>query len=168
MRIFLIGFMGSGKTTIGKKLADFMQYSFIDLDEQIVQHENCEISQIFSQKGEDYFRTLEHKMLHEVLREDHVVVAAGGGTPCFFDNMKLMTEGSITVYLKADENTLKKRLKCDPGSRPLLPDLEVDPERFNNFFVQREPYYERAQLILDDYDELEISELAGRIISHHV
>ncbi|GAB4134100.1 MAG: shikimate kinase [Bacteroidia bacterium] len=120
MRIFLIGFMGAGKTSIGSELASVMGLKFIDLDQQIEAKYGKDIPSIFSTDGEEHFRDLERQTLNELLESDNYVLACGGGTPCFFDNMDKMNEAGITIYLKWSTDSLTERLLQDADKRPLL------------------------------------------------
>jgi shikimate kinase len=100
MLIFLIGFMGSGKTSIGKKLAKKMKYAFLDLDQEIEKQENLSISEIFEIHGEDYFRVLEKKVLVDLTQLSNTVVSCGGGTPCHYNNIELINNAGISIYLQ--------------------------------------------------------------------
>ena len=106
MRIFLIGFMGCGKTTLGKKLAKHLNFNFIDLDRFIENKTVKSINVIFDEKGEQYFRDLEKESLNEIYKMDNLVIATGGGTPCFSDNMQTMLEKGICIYLKMEAEDL--------------------------------------------------------------
>ena len=97
--IFLIGYMGVGKTTIGKQIAQGLGREFVDMDLFIENRYHKAVSGIFAEKGEDFFREIEHRILQEVAQFENTVIATGGGTPCFFDNMDLMNRTGITVYL---------------------------------------------------------------------
>ena len=108
-RIFLIGYMG-GKSTVGKQLAELLSLSFIDLDIYIQNRYRKTISDLIVEKGEAQFRIIEQKALADVAAFEDVLVATGGGTPCFFDNMELMNRAGITVYIKADAVELAARL----------------------------------------------------------
>ena len=119
-RIFLIGYMGSGKTTLGRAFSKEQKLTFIDLDWYIEERFHKTIQQIFAERGENGFRELERRMLHEVADFEDVVIAAGGGTPCFFDNMDFMNEHGVTVLLEAKPSTLFNRLKVAKSQRPLL------------------------------------------------
>lgn len=120
-RIFLIGYMGSGKTTIGKLVAERMGYSFIDMDHHIEASQFKTVSQIFAELGEDGFRELERKCLREVSEFEDVIIATGGGAPCFFDNAEYMNRHGMTIYLKLSVEELAKRLEIIGFSqRPLL------------------------------------------------
>src|SRR5690554_5346297 len=105
-RYFLVGYMGSGKTTLGKKLATSLSLSFVDLDLYIESKYFKTIAQLFEEKGEDEFRVIEKNSLREVCEFENVVISTGGGTPCFFDNMQLMNEKGNTIYLKQSVDDL--------------------------------------------------------------
>lgn len=112
MNIYLVGFMGSGKTHTGQGLAAELNKPFIDLDTYISEKEKRTISAIFKENGAAYFRTIEHKYLNEISEKKQVIVALGGGTPCFYNNMNLINTTGISIYLKTDEKTLFER-KCE-------------------------------------------------------
>jgi Shikimate kinase len=146
-RIFLIGYMGSGKTTIGKLLANKMGYNFVDMDAHIEEKHFKTITQIFAEKGEDEFRRLEQKSLHEVAEFENVIIATGGGAPCFFDNMEYMNSHGLTIYLKLTPNELAERLELiGTSKRPLLAGKNsVELREFIAAgLAKREPYYEKA------------------------
>jgi len=124
MRVFLIGFMGSGKSVTGKTLAGMLELDFIDLDEEIIKQQKMTIAGIFKEKGEKAFRIIEHQALGEFLQKDKFVMACGGGTPCFFDNLQQMNESGITVYLHAEPEVLKSRLLSEKEKRPLLKNVK--------------------------------------------
>ena len=119
-RIFLVGYMGCGKTTLGRAFAKATGLSFIDLDWYIEERAHRTISQLFSEEGEEGFRRLERRMLHEVAEFEDVVVACGGGTPCFSDNMDYMEQAGTTVFLDASQDVLFRRLRIASAGRPLL------------------------------------------------
>jgi shikimate kinase len=149
MLVFLIGFMGSGKTTIGKKLANKLSLPFIDIDIEIETTEAMPINQIFISKGESYFREIEHKRLLELLHHKGAVIACGGGTPCFYNNMDLMNSYGKTVYIKLSPEGLYSRLNSNNQSRPLIKDLsETELKDFiKNKLSEREFYYQKSKLI---------------------
>ena len=118
-RIILIGYMGAGKTTVGKALAQDLQLPFYDLDWYIEERFRHTIPQIFAEKGEDGFRRVEQNVLHEVAEFEDVVISCGGGTPCFFDNMDYMNRQAMTVYLKASPDVLFQHLKMGKTERPI-------------------------------------------------
>lgn len=163
-RIILIGYMGAGKTTVGKQLADNLGLMFYDLDWYITSRMHRTVAQIFEESGEEGFRKVEHNMLHEVAEFENVVLSCGGGTPCFFDNMDYLNQQGETVYLKATPEVLYAHLKMGKTVRPLL--LNKTPEEVETFvkeqLAQREPYYLKAKHVLDvnlldSYDKIQTS-----------
>ena len=131
MKIFLIGFMGSGKTSIGKRLAKFLGFDFIDLDSVIETKEGKPISKIFMERGETAFRILEQEALQELVKETGVVVATGGGAPCHNNNLQFMNANGTTVYLRLDQEALLQRLTDAKLKRPLIKDLtDAELNRF--------------------------------------
>jgi shikimate kinase len=120
MRIFLIGFMGSGKSSMGAAISSDLGLRFIDLDKAIESKFGKDIPAIFATDGEKHFRELEQQTLQELLEEDDYVMACGGGTPCFFDNMDRMNEAGVTIYLKMSTDVLADRLQTETETRPLL------------------------------------------------
>jgi len=148
-RIFLIGFMGAGKTSIGKELSAKMNCSFVDLDLFIERRYHKSIRQIFDEKGEDAFREIEQKALREVAEFEDVVISTGGGTPCFHQNMQFMNEQGTTVYLQVSNAELIRRIKLNKSARPLLKDFADD--RLSRFveesIAKRSSFYEQARII---------------------
>lgn len=149
--LYLIGYMGTGKTTIGKLLAKELHLSFIDIDEFIENRYHKTIAGIFEEKGENGFREIEHRTLHEVSSFENVVVSTGGGLPCFFDNMDLLNRTGTTIYLRTSVNELVSRLTVEMQKRPLI--KGKNPEELRDFvetnLKKREVFYNQAQLILD-------------------
>jgi shikimate kinase len=147
--IFLIGFMGSGKTTLGRKLAARLGYMFMDLDHVFEAQEGMTIAEYFSKHGEDAFRKLESEVLKGNPYPGHAVVATGGGLPCFFDNMDWMNAHGKTVYIKLSPKTLADRLQNEKDERPLL--RERHGEALIQFIAEklaeREPFYNKANII---------------------
>ena len=138
--------MGSGKTTTGKKLADRLNCSFIDLDLLIEKKEKRTISTIFSDEGEKNFRKIERRVLLEIVKTDNIVVACGGGTPCYSDNMLFMKEKGQTVYLEMPADALINRLKNSYGERPLIKGKSKEELRnyISSTLAEREKYYQKA------------------------
>ena len=150
MRIFLIGFMGCGKTTLGKKLAKHLNYNFIDLDSYIEKTTNKTITEIFENKGENAFRNLEKESLMEVCKKDNLVIATGGGTPCFFDNMQKILDSGKAIYLKMEIEDLLERLETEKSQRPLIENKSA--KELDNFIrnklSEREYFYKKSNYIL--------------------
>jgi shikimate kinase len=147
--IFLIGYMGAGKTTIGKKLAKRLERPFVDTDRFIENRYHKKVSEIFAEKGEAFFREIEHNVLQEVAQFENTVISTGGGAPCFFDNMDLMNRTGTTVYLKVPVSGLAERLIVCRQKRPLIKDKTMDElERYISMNLnQRETWYNRAAII---------------------
>jgi len=152
-KIFLLGFMGSGKSTTGKKLALHLNWSFIDLDEKIEQTTGMEIRDIFSEKGEAFFRKIESDTLKGMASESNAVISTGGGTPCFGDNMDFMLRTGLTVYLRMTPARLKSRLAGTSEHRPLLKDIGKNglQEYITAKLAEREKWYSRAEIIVDGF-----------------
>lgn len=151
-RIFLIGFMGSGKTTFGKKLASLTDRPFYDLDEEITHKIGMCISDYFLKYGEDEFRKQEKEALHELARVQEGIIATGGGTPCFYDNMKWMKSKGITIYLNMPAKALLSRLSGkEREKRPLLQGKDDSQllTYINTTLTERDPYYQQADITLN-------------------
>ena len=163
-RIILVGYMGSGKTTVGKALSKETGLMFYDLDWYIESRMRKSVSQIFAERGEAAFRRMEYNMLHEVAEFEDVVISCGGGTPCFFDNMDYLNRQGDVVYLKATPEVLYRHLLMAKVERPLLKDKS--PEELTAYITghlaEREPFYARARYtldvtVLDEYDKIKLS-----------
>ena len=150
MRIFLTGYMGCGKSTIGRKVAAQMGINFIDLDKYIEERYFKSVPDIFAQEGEAAFRLKERQALLEVSEFEEIVVGTGGGAPCFFDNMQLMNQAGITIYLAPDNETLACRLLRSKTDRPLI--AGKSKEELLIFIQQalekRAPFYEQSKIII--------------------
>ena len=160
-RIIIIGYMGAGKTTVGRALAAELGIEFYDLDWYIESRMRKTVKQLFDEVGEEGFRKIEHNMLHEVAEFENVVVSCGGGTPCFFDNIGYMNSRAETVYLKATPEVLFEHLKMGRTVRPLL--LGKSPEEVRVFvreqLEKRERFYNQARhtfdvSLLDSFDKI--------------
>lgn len=150
-RIFLIGYMGAGKTTLGRALARELGLEFIDLDFFIEQRYHHSVSGLFALHGEEGFRRIEQQMLHEVGEFEDVIVACGGGTPCFFDNMDYMNAQGQTVFLDVDVETLFRRLRVATQQRPILRGKSEEELRafIGQALADRAPYYAQARYRFD-------------------
>jgi shikimate kinase len=165
MKIFLLGFMGSGKTHWGRQLSQKLSIPFFDLDEQIVNSEGKSINEIFEQEGEERFRLLEKDTLHIITESrDSMVMACGGGTPCYFNNIEYMNRSGATVWLDTPINVLFERLIKERKHRPLLRDLS--DEQVKAFIIKkfsdRKIYYEQAAIIINE-DPIQLDKLIEKI-----
>ena len=168
--IFLIGYMGAGKTVIGKSLSKSIYYNFYDLDNFIESMEKKKISEIFNNHNEVYFRKLENKYL-KILSEkkESKIISLGGGTPCFKNNIKIIdsTPNSIKIYLKASVDCLIKRLKDGKSKRPLISHIKSKKdlkEFISKHLFDRAYYYENADVKLN-VDNLKINEIVSLILN---
>lgn len=150
-RIILLGYMGAGKTTVGKVLSKELNMPFYDLDWYVESRMRKTIAALFAERGEEGFRKIEHNMLHEVAEFENVILSCGGGTPCFFDNIDYLNQQGDTVYLKATPEVLYQHLRIGRTERPLLKG-KTQEEMLNHIKVQlsqREPFYTQAKHVLD-------------------
>lgn len=157
MRIYLVGYMGCGKSTIGRKVAQLMGISFIDLDKFIEERSFKSVPKIFEEEGEAGFRERERAALIEVSQFEDVVVGTGGGAPTFGDNMRLMNEKGITIYIAPDVEVLANRLLKSRTERPLIVGKSRDEliEFINESLVKREPFYSQAKVIIRGENDLD-------------
>ena len=165
MKIFLIGFMGSGKTHWGKQLSEKLQLPFFDLDSVIEENEEKEITEIFAETGEEHFRLLEKDVLY-LLTESHesFVMATGGGTPCFFNNIDYMKRRGTTVWINCSVECLHSRLAKEKEKRPLISTIPDD--ELKNFIIKkfsdRKIFYQQAQVVINE-DDASLDTLIERI-----
>ena len=150
-RIILTGYMGAGKTTVGRALAKDIGLPFYDLDWYIESRMRKKVAEIFAERGEEGFRQMERNMLHEVAEFENVIVSCGGGTPCFFDNMDYMNQQGQVVWLRCEPDVLYKHLMMGKGDRPLL--KGKSPEELTAYIREqlayREQFYSKARYTLD-------------------
>jgi len=155
MKIFLIGFMGCGKTHWGRQLSQKLQIPFFDLDEKIEEREGSPITEIFSENGEEYFRLLEKDVLH-LLTESHetFVMATGGGTPCFYNSIDYLNDKGTTVWINCSVDCLFQRLKSEKEKRPLIRSITDEELRAQIIrrYATRKIYYRKAKLIITEDD----------------
>lgn len=165
MKIFLIGFMGCGKTHWGKLLSEKVELPFFDLDEKISEHEGKGIPEIFARLGEEYFRMLEKEVLHMITEShDSFIMACGGGTPCFFNNIDYMRKHGTTVWINCSAECLYQRLTKEKDSRPLIKNIPDDELRvfIKKKVANRKIFYQQAQLIINE-DDISIEKLVDKI-----
>ncbi len=159
MLIFLIGFMGCGKSYTAKHLQKLLHISAIDMDEEIVRQENRSIKEIFEDEGEAYFRKIEHKYIQALEPKMSYIISTGGGVPCFYNNMELMNDKGITLYLNRDKELNIQQLLKRKDRRPLIASL-TDEELstfYDNKLEERTPFYERALLHVGNADSASIA-----------
>lgn len=162
--IYIIGFMGSGKSTAGKKLSGVLGWTFIDIDRKIEEVAGKTIPQIFAGDGEDVFRKIESDVLNSINPGEGTIVSTGGGTPCHGNNMDLMLGTGLTVYLKMTPEQLTYRLLESTAVRPLIKNVSDEqlPEFIEKVLSVREKYYSRAEIIIDGIN-LDINRLISLI-----
>ncbi len=165
MKIYLIGFMGSGKTHWGRLLSEKLGVRFFDLDEEIVEQAGKPITEIFATTGEEHFRMLEKDILRHISdKHESFIMACGGGTPCYFNNIEFMNQAGTSVWINTPVETLFSRLVNQKSKRPLIRDLSDDQLRgfISKKFSDRRMYYEQAELVVDE-EPVELDKLIETI-----
>ena len=170
--IFLLGYMGAGKTVIGRSLSKKLGFKFYDLDNYIEQIEGKKVSEIFNEKNEVYFRKIENIYLQELSsKKEKKIISTGGGTPCFKNNLKIIqtSSNSISVYLKANIETLVNRLNLSIDKRPIISHLRNEDELkefITKHLFERSFYYEKSDVKIktDDIELKDIVKLIGELI----
>jgi shikimate kinase len=156
--------MAAGKSTIGKRLANKLNYSFVDLDTVIKISESASIEEIFQSKGEEYFRQVESKALRNFTNDENIILSTGGGTPCFHDNMEWMNKMGVTVYIEVKPEIIHYRLLHSKTKRPLIEGKTSD--ELLNYIAQqlkiREQYYREASIIIDG-ESLKLNVLVDKL-----
>lgn len=166
-RVFLVGFMGSGKSTLGKLIAAELGFSFLDLDQAIEEKYHNTISEIFSLHGEQGFREFEKDTLHSLVADTQVVIATGGGTPCFYDNMLWMLDHGLVIFLNCSVEVLMQRLQSEKEHRPLINHLDHTALQtfIEHKLSERLPFYSKAHLEVFDFED---KVQTARWIGHYV
>lgn len=171
MRIVLLGYMASGKSSIGKKISKSLQTEFIDLDDYIIEKENRSIADVFAKKGEIYFRKIEHQYLKEILEQKtNFILSLGGGTPCYAGNMELIKKSNtISIYLQGNVPTMVKRLIKKKAKRPIIASLGDDkiPEFVAKHLFERRFFYEQANIIIkiDDKKKSKVAKELHKLLN---
>jgi shikimate kinase len=167
-KIFLVGFMGSGKTHWARLLSAQYQLSYADLDDVIEKEQDQKIATIFEEKGEAHFRKIEADTLRSFAKEQDCIIACGGGTPCYHENIEWMNANGITVYLKASPNLLAKRLVKEKTHRPVL--MNIADDGLESFIAdklkEREAFYSQASITVDE-ETLTLQLLADTLFNTH-
>ena len=167
MNIILTGYMGCGKTEIGSRLSQKLAMKFIDLDLYIEKKEDSSITKIFDKKGDIYFRKIESKYLHEIIKKDNIILSLGGGTPCYHENHKIFNiDNNISFYLKYSRKNLSKRLFTIKKNRPLISNFKSEEnllEFVSKHLFEREYYYSMAKNMIN-CDDKSIDQISKQII----
>lgn len=166
MIISLTGYMGCGKSTLGKKLSEYFNYAYIDLDQYITSQEKSTINEIFSEKGEIYFRKIENLYLKEILEQDNLILSLGGGTPAYFNNMELINNRSISFYLKMTPAELATRLVHEKMHRPVIAHLKNEElkEFIAKHLFERSYYYEKAKYKINS-NQKSVADICNELIT---
>lgn len=151
MVLFLVGFMGCGKSTVGRKLAEAKGYNFVDLDAEVARMAGMSVQEIFATQGEEAFRQMERQAIEQLSPGDRTVVATGGGAPCYGDNMQLLKAKGTTVYLKMSAEALTERLKHVRVPRPKVAGMDAEQlgDYVTRLLAEREPIYMQSRVIVD-------------------
>jgi len=167
MRVFLVGYMGSGKSTLGRKLSGVLGISWIDIDDEFETRYKIGIADFFSKYGEAAFRKIEHELLLEFTKVSDILISTGGGMPCFFDNMDLMNKTGLTIYLKATPELLISRIEFSTRKRPLFQQMKGKHflQNITQHLNSREKYYKKAQIVIDA-ENPDLKELSSLIKKH--
>jgi len=167
MKIYLIGYMGSGKSTLGRGLAKALGISWLDLDTEIESRYKISVPDFFSKYGEKAFRDVEHKVLNDITLIPDIVVSTGGGAPCFYNNMELMNQSGLTIYLEATPALILTRIGPYAWKRPLFQKMDGSDilEKITEHLKSREIYYQQAQITIDATNP-DIKELKNQIFDY--
>ena len=153
-KIFIVGMPGSGKSTMARYLSSKTKFNYLDLDEEIEKKSQKSVTEIFRDEGQEYFRSLETKLLKEIINKEKIfILSTGGGTPCFNKNMELMKKNGITIFLNTSIDTLIERVSRK-NKRPLFNSKNIK-ESINNMFNQRIKYYNQSRFSVKDNDRKE-------------
>lgn len=166
MRIILIGFMGVGKTVVGKSLAKNLNIKFIDMDNEIEKRENKIISDIFKESGEEYFRELENDLLKELVKEDNIIISTGGGIIIKQENIDILKQERKVIFLDANVKTIQKNVSKEIDKRPLLKQSENIAETIDNLLKKRINKYNDTYNIKIDINDKNINEVVSEILVH--
>jgi shikimate kinase len=166
MNIILIGVRGSGKSAVGSRLAAHLQMKFVDTDD-LIESKEGHISDIVKSKGWDHFRRLEKTVIEEISKEDHLIIAPGGGVVLDADNVNALKRNGLIIWLKADQQTLLKRIQKDQGSSTRRPTLtgKGTLEEIEETISEREPFYETASKVQIDTSMMDVEAVVKDILT---
>ncbi|WP_323788511.1 shikimate kinase [Psychroserpens sp.] len=168
MTLILVGYMGSGKSSVGRKLSEILNYNFIDFDNYIESNVNMTVSDIFKVKGEIYFRKQESRLLKEVINKRNTIVSLGGGTPCYGNNLNVIKEADYSkmIYLKSSIQNLTERLFAEKSTRPLISHIQAKDnlsEFIGKHLFERAPIYEQSDMVIKT-DDLSVVDVVESIL----
>lgn len=164
MRIIIVGFMGAGKTTIGKSIAEKLNIKSIDIDEEIEKREKCTVAEIFEKSGENYFRTLENKLLQELLIDEDVIISTGGGIITADENCKILKNEKQVIFLDANSNTIIDHISDEIDKRPLLKNSLDLHKTINDLLDKRKEKYKEVSDLVIDVNNKNIEEVTSQIL----
>ena len=164
--VVIVGFPGAGKTTLGRNLAERLHLAFVDLDARVEERYHISVPHLFQKYGEPAFRKCEYETLIETLSMPDVLIATGGGAPCFGDAMQQINAAATSIYLEQPEEVLFQRLRNSNKVRPLLQTLDDDAlrEYIHRTLQEREPFYRQAKMTVKA-DNLDVEQLVNKIVS---
>jgi len=167
MNLILIGYRGAGKSTIGRRLADRLKMTFVDTDDLIEKRQGMPITDLVKSRGWGHFRKMENKIIEEISKKDHLIIAPGGGAVLDTDNVSALRRNGTMIWLKADRSTLLKRMKQDPQTNMRRPTLtgKGTSEELKEILSLREPIYERASEIQIDTSSLDVETVVENILT---
>jgi shikimate kinase len=169
MRVYFIGFMGCGKTHWGKAVSEKQKLPFFDLDEEIVKSEGRSVNELFAEMGEEYFRMAERDRLHQITEEhSSFVMATGGGTPCFFNNIDYLNQHGLTAWINCSVDCLYSRLVKEKEKRPLIRSLSDQQLHtyISKKYFDRRIFYQKARLIFQEDTGLTLEKMVSELFHH--
>ncbi len=168
MIITILGYMGAGKSVVGKQLSQKLEYDFIDLDDEISHQNQLSVQEIFTTKGEIFFRKEERRILEQLINKEKLVISLGGGTPAYYDNIQLVNANSYSIFLQANAQILAERLFTERKKRPLIANIQSKQklqEFINIHLFERNVFYHQAKLTIN-IAQKSVSEIVTEIVTH--